>query len=231
MVDAPASGAGDRKVVEVRVLSWAPFVPKLLFRLEISENVGLFTSDCYKCSMERAKMCSYLHRRSGVYCTRMVVPPRLRIIIGKSDLGRSLRTKELAEAKRLLPSWLQEAQASLAAAEKELACGSTRPAQAHTAQSHALTQQQADWEEEDDNFWQGVEREDEAKAEAEDALLAKLDGPESELTQEQGAAARLIKDMGRDRDRYRNRYRARKQRDEANTAFASPGRTEPAGLS
>jgi hypothetical protein len=29
MVDAPASGAGDRKVVEVRVLSWAPFV---LFR-------------------------------------------------------------------------------------------------------------------------------------------------------------------------------------------------------
>jgi hypothetical protein len=25
LVDAPASGAGDRKVVEVRVLSWAPF--------------------------------------------------------------------------------------------------------------------------------------------------------------------------------------------------------------
>ena len=24
LVDAPASGAGDRKVVEVRVLSWAP---------------------------------------------------------------------------------------------------------------------------------------------------------------------------------------------------------------
>ena len=26
LVDAPASGAGDRKVVEVRVLFWAPFV-------------------------------------------------------------------------------------------------------------------------------------------------------------------------------------------------------------
>ena len=26
MVDAPASGAGDRKVVEVRVLFWAPFL-------------------------------------------------------------------------------------------------------------------------------------------------------------------------------------------------------------
>jgi hypothetical protein len=27
LVDAPASGAGDRKVVEVRVLFWAPFFP------------------------------------------------------------------------------------------------------------------------------------------------------------------------------------------------------------
>ena len=26
LVDAPASGAGDRKVVEVRVLFWAPFL-------------------------------------------------------------------------------------------------------------------------------------------------------------------------------------------------------------
>jgi len=25
LVDAPASGAGDRKVVEVRVLFWAPY--------------------------------------------------------------------------------------------------------------------------------------------------------------------------------------------------------------
>ena len=30
LVDAPASGAGDRKVVEVRVLFWAPF-----FRLDL----------------------------------------------------------------------------------------------------------------------------------------------------------------------------------------------------
>lgn len=51
-------------------------------------------------------MCSYLNRRGAVYCTRLVVPPRLRPIIGKTDLGRSLRTKDLAEAKRLLPAWL-----------------------------------------------------------------------------------------------------------------------------
>lgn len=68
-------------------------------------------------------MCSYIYRRGAVYCTRMIVPSRLRPIIGKSDLGRSLRTKDQAEAKRLLPSWLEEAQSILAAAEAELARG------------------------------------------------------------------------------------------------------------
>jgi integrase len=66
-------------------------------------------------------MCSYLYRRGAVYCTRLAVPLRLRPIIGKSDLGRSLRTKDLAEAKRRLPSWLEWAQSTLAAAGKELA--------------------------------------------------------------------------------------------------------------
>jgi hypothetical protein len=65
---------------------------------------------------------SYLHRRvGGVYYTRMVVPPRLKPIIGKTDLGRSLRTKDRADALRLLPEWLAEAQATIAAAELELA--------------------------------------------------------------------------------------------------------------
>lgn len=176
-------------------------------------------------------MCSYLHRRGAVYCTRLVVPSRLRSIIGKSDLGRSLRTKELAEAKRLLPSWLEEAQSILAAAQKEFARGSTRPAQAHTAPPYPLTQEQADWQEESDRFWQGVEREDEAKAEAEDVLLAKIDGPDSELTVEEAAAARLIKEAKRDRDRYRDRYRARKQRDQLNDGNVGFGRNEPARLS
>ena len=72
-------------------------------------------------------MCSYLYRRGAVYCTRMVVPPRLRPIIGKSDLGRSLRTKDLAEAKRLLPVWLEWSQSKLAAAERQLA-GQKAPA-------------------------------------------------------------------------------------------------------
>ncbi len=34
LVDAPASGAGDRKVVEVRVLFWAPFtLPQIIRKL------------------------------------------------------------------------------------------------------------------------------------------------------------------------------------------------------
>jgi len=68
-------------------------------------------------SVTKPGMCSYLNRRNGgVYYTRMVVPPRLRGIIGKSDLGRSLKTKDQAEAKRLLPAWLEEAQSIIAAA-------------------------------------------------------------------------------------------------------------------
>jgi len=71
-------------------------------------------------------MCSYLKpRNGGVYYTRMVVPPRLRAIIGKSDLGRSLGTKDRAEAKRLLPAWLAGAQSIIAAAEAELSVGQT----------------------------------------------------------------------------------------------------------
>ena len=66
-------------------------------------------------------MCSYLYRRGAVYFTRMGVPPRLRPIIGKSDLGRALKTKDQSDAKRLLPSWLDEAHSILAAAEAQLA--------------------------------------------------------------------------------------------------------------
>ena len=45
-------------------------------------------------------MCSYMYRRGAVYCTRMIVPLRLRPIIGKSDLGRSL-TAALLRSNRL----------------------------------------------------------------------------------------------------------------------------------
>jgi hypothetical protein len=64
-------------------------------------------------------MPSYLFRRGAVYCTRLIVPLRLRPIIGKSDLGQSLRTKELAEAKRLLRHWLAEAAARETSATRE----------------------------------------------------------------------------------------------------------------
>ena len=73
-------------------------------------------------------MPSYLQRRGATYYTRLIVPPRLRPIIGRTDLGRSLKTKDLAEAKRLLPHWLAEAQAVIAAAEAELAERAAVPA-------------------------------------------------------------------------------------------------------
>ena len=142
-------------------------------------------------------MCSYMYRRGAVYCTRMIVPLRLRPIIGKSDLGRSLRTSDLAEAKRLLPSWLEEAQSLLAAAEAELARG-IGPA-ANLASDH-MTQEQADWEEENSRFWQQVDWEDEAKDEAAEAFEERLQRPEGELTGDEAAAVRLLKGAKRERD-------------------------------
>ena len=50
LVDAPASGAGDRKVVEVRVLFWAPFVlPDQSAEIEkTAEFSGFFVSRVHR---------------------------------------------------------------------------------------------------------------------------------------------------------------------------------------
>lgn len=84
-------------------------------------------------------MCSYLYRRGAVYCTRLAVPARLRPIIRKTDLGRSLRTKDLTEAKRLLPAWLEWAQSIIVAAERELAGGAAPLAVAANDDQQSIT--------------------------------------------------------------------------------------------
>lgn len=157
-------------------------------------------------------MCSYLYRRGAVYCTRLVVPPRLRPVIGKSDLGRSLKTKDRDEAKRLLPAWLEEAHSIIAAAEAELA----RRQQAALVVSDPQTQEEADWLEEQDRFNRELEWEYEAQVEADEATEAKLLHPKAELTPDEASAARLIREAREERDRYRDRYRVRKQRDQWN---------------
>ena len=173
-------------------------------------------------------MCSYLYRRGAVYCTRLVVPPRLRPIIGKSDLGRSLRTKDRDEAKRLLPAWLEEAQSILAAAEGELA---RREAPASNGPTYPMTQADADWEEENARFWRHFDLREEAQAEAAEALEKRLLRPEAELTTDEASAAWLLREAREERDRYRDRYRRRKRRDEQRgtrtgegVAVSTPGR-------
>lgn len=158
-------------------------------------------------------MCSYLYRRGAVYCTRLVVPPRLRPIIGKTDLGRSLRTRDLGDAKRLLPAWLEEAQSIIAAAEKEF--GQVQaPVPAHVPPVHPATQDEADWWAEIAQVESELNAEDEAKAEAEQVVERKLQRPEAELSTDEAAAARLLREAKRERDRYRHRYQVRKRRDQ-----------------
>ena len=153
-------------------------------------------------------MCSYRYRRGAVYCTRLVVPARLRQIIGKSDLGRSLRTKELSDAKRLLPSWLEDAQSIIAAAEKQLL-----PAPAPIA-AYPFTREQADWEAEQDQSRQEFDWEQDAKDEAAEAFEFRINRPDAELTTDEASAARLLGAAKIERDRYRERYQRRKHKDQ-----------------
>jgi integrase len=158
-------------------------------------------------------MCSYLRpRNGGVYYTRMVVPPRLRPIIKKTDLGRSLGTKDRAEAKRLLPAWLEEAQSIIAAAEAELAAQQAPPATNRAApKSDAL----AVWEGENDRVWLEMAIAEDEQAEADQSFDQHLQRPEADLTEKEAAAARLLREARRERDRYRDRYHVRKRRDQA----------------
>ena len=158
-------------------------------------------------------MPSYLFRRNAVYCTRLVVPPRLRSIIGKGDLGQSLRTKDLAEAKRLLPHWLADAQATLAAAEAEL--WESRAVVAPEPRGSLAAHHFAGMTQEEFEAHAAFQREQFQEVSAEDDVEERLALPEARLSSEDAAAARLLRRARHERDRYRDRYRARRQRDVA----------------
>lgn len=158
-------------------------------------------------------MPSYLFRRGAVYCTRLVVPPRLRPAIGRSDLGRSLGTKDLAEAKRLLPHWLAEAQSTIAAAEAELVRVSG-VAVAYDPFANMTQDQFEDWEQD--------QREQSLQTTVEDELEERLAQPEARLSLADAAAARLLRAARRERDSYRDRYGARKERDRRGRGLALP---------
>ena len=161
-------------------------------------------------------MQSHLHRRGAVSYTRLVVPPRLRSIIGKSDLGRSLGTKDLAEAKQLLAIWLVTAQAILAAAESTRATRVSPPPPNKVSRSTAEAgwgRAQFDYEEQLGAI-QLQEAVDEADMmERADALELRLKHPNNELTPEEQAAAFLLRHIEQERDGYRRRYKRRKARD------------------
>lgn len=162
-------------------------------------------------------MPSHMHRRDGgVYYTRMVVPPRLRPIIGKSDLGKSLRTKDRAEALDLYPYWFADARAVIAAAKAELAAGSAPVARAVPYDPYAgMTLEQVEGLEQfqREQLWEVI---------AEDDAEERLAQPEAKLSPDDAAVARLLKQARRERDRYKARYRKRKEADQQRSSGNSP---------
>lgn len=159
-------------------------------------------------------MPSHTRRREGVYYTRLVVPPRLRAIIGKSDLGRSLGTKSLAEAKRLQPVWLSEALAIIDAAEMELF---RQVAPIVTVPPLAIPEDELEY-----RWAQAWE------LAAEDDADERLSLPEADLSSTEAATARLLKRARRERDDYRGRYYERKRRSrQTSITGATAGEAQP----
>lgn len=150
-------------------------------------------------------MPSYMHRRQATYYTRLIVPPRLRPIIGQTDLGRSLRTRDLAEAKRLYPHWLAEAQAKIAAAEAELAKRTVASAPYDPYADMTLEQVEDLEQFQREQLWEII---------AEDDLAERLAAPDPKLSSDDLVPmAHLLKQAEAGRARYRERYKKRKERD------------------
>jgi integrase len=104
----------------------------------------------------------------------------------------------------MLPAWLEEAQATIAAAQAEY----DRRA-APMAKAEPPTQ----WDQENDAFWRQVDIDEEAEDQAADEFEARLDRPDAELTTDEAAAKRMRRRIRQERDNYRDRYQVRKRRD------------------
>ncbi len=61
-----------------------------------------------------------VRNKNGMWSTRVVIPKELRPIIGRTELKRSLGTKEEREAKLLHPTVLAEFQAEIEKARRKL---------------------------------------------------------------------------------------------------------------
>lgn len=172
-------------------------------------------------------MPSHTFRRDGgIYYTRMVVPPRLRPILGTTDLGRSLRTSDYHEMKRLQAEWYIEALAKIDAAEAELVRRKAHP----TADTPPY-----------DPFAGMSEKEFDRQLayEAEEARIASAedDAWDEAALWEAGQptehpAIRLLREARRERDEYRGRYDRRKLRDQRRdrgpTPAGEPAKAKPA---
>jgi hypothetical protein len=113
-------------------------------------------------------VCTYLSPpRNGVYYFRRGIPEHLRPLVGKTEFLRSMRTKDRAEAKRLLPQYTMASEKELTAAQTAFDSIAQAPADtAHTTAMKAQWQrrEQAQWEHKQAGAAH-FENEDDARAE------------------------------------------------------------------
>lgn len=142
LVDAPASGAGARKGVEVRVLSWAPQPLFGVVRSEDQLYQWHVTPMCYTSVLHMAFRMSRPFKRpnSNNFQFRMRVPKDLIELVGRREVTYSLRTSDVAEAKVAWAAQLQTTHSEWAALRRTRQSGLS----AATGETKELTDREAD---------------------------------------------------------------------------------------
>ena len=100
LVDALASGASGRKVVEVRVFSWAPFTMSQL-NYSIDLQAYYLQQSMWVDNMVDKSCASYLYQKRGVYYFSKQVPCDVRQHYKRDRIVICLKTKSVSRAKRM----------------------------------------------------------------------------------------------------------------------------------
>ncbi len=146
-------------------------------------------------------MCTYLKLRGSVYCFRRSIPEHLRAIIGRQEFSKSLRTKDRAEAKQLIPHHVIASDRELAAAQAaidQIAHAPSPSASAPGVLAAWQRREEAEWEHQQatEKFFEEKDEAQAARLEARASyarrLRERLRLTTAELTPEEAALKDLL---------------------------------------
>lgn len=183
-------------------------------------------------------MCTYLHQRFGspVYYFRRPVPAPFRPFIGKREWMISLRTKDRAEAKRLIPDLTKATDAELDRAREALAAATQPAAPDHApagSPAPAIGMSEGELEAAEVAAQEAAEQHarQEARWNEVDRLAKRLRLPTKELPETEAAMADLLRaerERREEAEHQRDMAEARARVAKAKREASAPASAEPA---